>query len=248
MDLGKYSLIVIKVGTNAIMDEDGIKKAFLTSLVGEVNSLLSLGKRVVIVSSGAIGFGKKKINFSQTKADIKAQQGLAAVGQIGLMNEYLKRFEAVGIEGAQVLLSQHDLLNASCIGNIKNTFDFLLANKIVPIVNENDVVATEELRTNGVFSDNDALAALLARQLGADLLVMLTTKNGLVARDGSIIKTLTDTNEICPMGTTSRDGRGGIYSKINAINSAKCDVFISGPDSFAGFAGGKAKGTFVPSK
>jgi glutamate 5-kinase len=248
MDLGKYSLVIIKVGTNSIMDESGLKKAFLTELAGEVNSLSRMGKRIVIVSSGAIGLGKKKISFTGKATSIKEQQGLAAIGQVSLMKEYLKRLESFGLEGAQVLLSQQDLLNKECFENIKNTFDFLFENKIIPIVNENDVVATAELRTNGVFSDNDALASLLAKQIHANLLVMLTTKNGLIARDGSVIPLLHDTSTICPMGETSRDGRGGIYSKINAINTAGCDVFISGPDTFKGFTEGKAKGTFIPKK
>jgi len=251
MDISKYNLIIIKIGTNSIMDERGIKSEVLSRLVFEVKSLLNMGKKVVIVSSGAIGFGKRKIGFGEKSVSIKEQQGLAAIGQINLMSEYLKRFDTLGICGAQILVSQHDLMNKHCLDNIKNTFDFLFEHKIVPIVNENDVVATEELRINGSFSDNDALAALLAKQIHADLLVMITTKNGLIAKDGSIIKELSDTKLVCPMGETSKDGRGGIHSKLSSIQTATksgCDVFVSGPDSFKGFSEGEAKGTFVKSK
>ncbi|MFA5126151.1 MAG: glutamate 5-kinase [archaeon] len=248
MDISKYDLIIIKVGTNSVMDENGVKNEFLTQLVFEIKSLLEVGKKVVIVTSGAIGFGKRKIGFGKKTANIKEQQGLAAIGQINLMSEYLKRFDNIGICGAQILVSQHDLMNKHCFDNIKNTFDFLFEHKIVPIVNENDVVATEELRINGSFSDNDELAALLAKQIHADLLVMITTKNGLISRDGSVVKNLSDFSMVCPMGETSKDGRGGIYSKLSSIQTATksgCDVFVSGPDSFKGFSEGKSKGTFV---
>jgi len=249
MDIAKYSLIAIKIGTNAIMREGVLDEPYLDMLVNEVALLSKDGKKIILISSGAVGMGKRKINFlSSTKTTIKEQQGLAAIGQIGLMNEYLKRFEGAGLVGAQVLVSQHDFLNKQCLLNIKSTFDFLLEHKIIPIVNENDVVATEELRANGVFSDNDALAALLAKQIGASLLVFITAKGGLVGRNGKIIDTLTKMEQVCVLNEKTNDGRGGIDSKLLAIETALgagCDVFVSGPKGFNGFAKGKAMGTFA---
>ena len=222
MGLSGYSLIVIKVGTNSIMSEGGINKAFLTQLICEVSSLIRKGKKVVIVTSGAIGLGKRKIAFdSAGSATIKEQQGLAAIGQLALMGEYAKRFESVGLECAQILLSQRDLMDEACLANIQGAFDFLLERNIAAVVNENDVVATEELRRNGAFSDNDELAALLSRRLGAGLLVMLTSKNGLIGKDGTVLKTFSRAGELCAMEKSSKDGRGGIGSKLESIAKAK---------------------------
>lgn len=249
MDPKKYSLVVVKVGTNTIMGGTSLRKDFFSALTSEVVKLVRAGKKVVVVSSGAIGLGKRKLSLEPK--NIVEQQGLAAIGQVALMDEYVKRFELEGIGAAQVLVSQHDLLDKKCLNNLKNTLDFLFSHRVVPVVNENDVVATEELRNNGVFSDNDMLAALLAKRIGADLLVMLTSKNGLVARSGEIISELGDFDSVCDMGKSSMDGRGGIHSKISSIKTAVssgCDVFVSGPDSFGGFSGGRARGTFVPSE
>jgi glutamate 5-kinase len=249
MDVSKYKLVVIKIGTNTIIDEHGLRRPFLTEIVSEVTSLLSKGKKVVIVTSGAIGMGKRKL-FIEPKT-VAQQQGLAAIGQTELMNEYMKRFESMGLTCAQLLLSQRDLMEKECLSNLHNTLNFLFEHHSVPIVNENDVVATEELRKEGFFSDNDALSALLSKQINADLLVMLTSKNGLIARDGSVLQNFSNLGQLCQMGESSKDGRGGINSKIKAIqtaNAAKCDVFVSGPSSFKGFSEGKASGTFAQAK
>ena len=243
-----HNLIIIKIGTNVLLSDEGLNKVFLTLLISETASLIRLGKKVILVTSGAVGFGKRILSFAGEKPySIKTQQGLAAVGQVALMGEYAKRFEAVGLECAQILLSQQDLKDFACFANIKNTFDFLLQHNIIAIVNENDVVATEELRQNGVFSDNDALSVLLAKQLHADLLVFLTSKNGLIGKNGEILTHFTCAEELCKM-ESSNDGRGGIDSKLQAIFDARsfgCEVFVSGQESFKGFAEGKAGGTRV---
>jgi glutamate 5-kinase len=210
--------------------------------------LVKKGKKVVIVTSGAIGLGKRKIAFDSAKnASIKEQQGLAAIGQAALMREYAKRFESIGMECAQILLSQRDLMDKNCLANIRGTFEFLFEKNIVAVVNENDVVATDELRRNGAFSDNDALAALLAKQLGANLLIMLTSKNGLIGKDRTVLKTFSCIDELGIIKKNSKDGRGGIGSKLESIAKARtcgCDVFISGQDCFKGFSKGRASGTF----
>ena len=252
MDTSKYDLIILKVGTNTLMNENGINKSFLTNLIFEATELLYRGKKVIIVTSGAIGLGKRKINFQKEKPfDIKTQQGLAAIGQISLIEEYKKRFDAIGVECAQVLLSQRDFTDANCVSNMKNTFDFLFQNKVIAIVNENDVVATEELRKYGAFSDNDSLASLLAKQLNANLLVMLTTKGGLIGKKGEILKELTRENELMQIKVNSNDGRGGIESKLNSINQTNefnCDVYVSGNKNFEGFSKGTSIGTFSKGK
>jgi glutamate 5-kinase len=248
MDISKHELIVIKVGTNVIVDGEDFDKYFFTELISEVTNLVKQNKKVLIVTSGAIGFGKKRI--SCVGETIVEQQGLAAIGQALLMNEYIKRFDSYGIETAQVLLSQQDLLNKECFSNIKNTFNFLFQKGVVAIVNENDVVATSELRKNGVFSDNDSLASLLAVSLNADLLVMLTKTNGLIGKNGEILDNFSKVSDLLDLKTKSSGGRGGIDSKINAILSASragCDVFVSGSSGFSGFSSGKAVGTLTNS-
>jgi glutamate 5-kinase len=249
--ISNSNIILIKVGTNVLMDSTQLNKKFLTELVYETSLLMDSKKRVVIVTSGAIGMGKRKIKFQEETTNIKPQQGLAAIGQIYLMDEYKKRFEALGIECGQVLLSQRDFTDSDCVINIKNTFDFLFEQKIVPIVNENDVVATEELRKNGAFSDNDSLSVLLANQLDAKLLVMLTTKNGLIGKDGEIIIELKNKEELMQMEKNSSDGRGGIDSKLKSIFEAQkfgINVFVTGSESFNKFSKGKAIGTFIKAK
>lgn len=226
-DINNYNLVMIKIGTNTIIKNEEIDKEFLTNLTLKVGELTKSGKKVCIVSSGAVGLGKKATNFNPTL--VKEQQGLAAVGQIKLMHEYQKRFENIGLEVGQVLLSQQDLLNKECLNNIKNAFDFLFEHKIIPIINENDVVATEELRKNGSFSDNDALASLLATKIRTDLLIIITEKGGLVGKNGEILKEFQNTSELAILENT-KGGRGGIESKLQAIELATkngCDCFIT---------------------
>lgn len=228
-----------------ILNNNEINKKFLTMLVNEVSELITKQKKVVIVSSGAIGFGKQKIKCGGET--ISQQQGLAAIGQIGLMKEYVKRFESVGIECAQILISQKDLSEKETLENLKNTLNFLFENKVVAIVNENDVVATEELRKNGYFSDNDGLASLLAEKINSDLLVLLTVKEGILDEKGNIISEVKNLEEIKILSEKSSLGRGGMESKIKAIEIArkKSDVYVGGANNFKGFSEGNSKGTFI---
>jgi glutamate 5-kinase len=251
MDLNNYNKIILKVGTNTLLTENGINRSFLTLLASETAKLIQSGKKIVIVTSGAIGLGKRQINFNKnepiTQFDIKTQQGLAAIGQISLMDEYKKRFDNLGINCAQILLSQRDFEDKTCVNNIKNTFDFLFKQGIIAIVNENDVVATEELRKNGAFSDNDSLASLIANELNAELLIMVTKSGGLIGKDNQILENFTNKNQLLCMEKKSTDGRGGIDSKINAVlktTSIGCDVFILGTKNFQELLNGNSKGTF----
>lgn len=226
-NINNYNLVMIKIGTNTIIKNEELDKEFLTNLVIEVNELTKIGKKVCIISSGAVGLGKKAINFNPKI--VKEQQGLAAVGQIKLMHEYQKRFDGIGLEVGQVLISQQDLKNEECSNNIKNAFDFMFEHKIIPIINENDVVATEELRKNGSFSDNDTLASILATKINADLLIIITEKGGLVGKNGKILEKFENQSELAKL-ENSINGRGGIESKIKAITlSTKngCDCFVT---------------------
>lgn len=245
MNIDNYNLIVIKVGTNTIINNNQINKSFLTNLTSEVFELLKKNKKVIIVSSGAIGFGRKKIDCEGKT--ISEQQGLAAVGQIGLMKEYVKRFELFEIKPAQILISQKDLSELDSLENLKNTLNFLFSKNIVPIVNENDVVATKELRQNGHFSDNDALASILAEKIKADLLVFITQSEGILDSKNKIINEVKNLEEIEIFSTKSPLGRGGMESKINAIKKVikNCDCFVTGEKNFINFSKNKAKGSFI---
>lgn len=245
MEIDKYNLIVIKIGTNTILNNNQINKEFLTTLTSEVKELIKNNKKVVIVSSGAIGFGKQKINCEGKS--VNEQQGLAAVGQIELMKEYVKRFELFDITPAQILISQKDLSEVDSLENLKNTLDFLFSKNIVPIVNENDVVATIELRQNGFFSDNDGLASILAEKISAQLLVFITQSGGILDSKNNIIENITDLNKIEIFKEKSELGRGGMESKIIAIKNAikTCDCFVTGETNFRGFSKGSAKGSFI---
>lgn len=249
MDVSSYDLVIIKIGTNSIIKENELDKDFLHELTHEVNILKKKNKKVVIVTSGAIGIAKTKLKI-QPK-NIKEQQGLSAIGQLMLMQEYVKRFELIGLNAAQILVSQRDLMDKNCLENIKNTFDFLFEQNVVPIVNENDVVSTEELQRNGSFSDNDVLSAILARQLKANLLVLITEKGGLMDEGGKIISKLSDTSKIKDLGTKTVSGRGGIKTKLNAINIAlesNSDVFVMGPKDLSLFESEKEGGTIISAK
>lgn len=249
MDISNYDLMIIKIGTNSIIKENELDKDFLQELTREVNILKKKNKRVVIVSSGAIGIAKLKLGI--VPKNIKEQQGLSAIGQLMLMQEYSKRFELIGLTTAQVLVSQRDLMDKDCLENIKNTFDFLFEQNVVPIVNENDVVSTEELQRNGSFSDNDVLSAILAKQLKANLLVLITEKGGLLDENGKIISHLKDTSMIKDLGTKTVSGRGGIKTKLNAINIAldsAADVFVIGPNDLSLFESEKEGGTLISAK
>lgn len=248
INFDNYKTIIIKVGTNIIIKNGELNKEFLTTLVHEVSELRKKEKNIIIVTSGAIGLGKKKLNY--TPVSVPDQQGLAAVGQLQLMNEYQKRFENVGIECAQILLSQNDLNHKLAFENIKNAFDFLFKHKVIGIVNENDVVATEELRKNGNFSDNDALASHLAEKLQANLLVLLTEKGGLIGKDNKLLEEFTSIDELAVLENT-KGGRGGIDTKIKAIQNARDNgitVLISGSNNLRGFSGGKITGTIAKPK
>jgi len=249
LNIDNYDLMIIKIGTNSIIKENEVDKDFLQELTREVNFLKKKNKKVVIVSSGAIAIAKTKLKI-QPK-NIKEQQGLSAIGQLMLMQEYSKRFELIGLTLAQVLVSQRDLMDKNCLENIKNTFDFLFEQNIIPIVNENDVVSTEELQRNGSFSDNDVLSAILAKQLKANLLVLVTEKGGLLDERGMIIPFLKDTSKVMDLGTKTLSGRGGIVTKLNAINIAQecgADVFVIGPNDLFLFESEKTGGTIISQK
>jgi len=216
-----YKRIVVKVGTNLLTDGKGIKKAFMKSLVDQLSNLHSKGKDVILVSSGAIGVGIKKLGMDRKPTAISEKQAVAAVGQIVLMQAYEAAFSLNSISVAQVLLGQDDIKNKTKNANARNTLNKLLEWKVIPVINENDTVATDEIK----FGDNDTLAGIVGSLVSADMVIILTSVDGIydknpdIHADAKIIKEISDINDaiknINTDGTTSM-GIGGMITKLEA--------------------------------
>ncbi|MFC7058680.1 glutamate 5-kinase [Halovenus salina] len=165
--------VVVKIGTSSVTDEESnLDDDKLDQFVDGVNSLIDRGKEVIVVSSGAIGAGKGRIDPDGDT--IEASQALSTIGQSHLMRRYTESFERYDRSVAQLLLTRHDLNNAERFTNFRNTLETLLEWDVVPIMNENDAVAIEELR----IGDNDMLSASVGVGIDVDLLVTLTDVGG----------------------------------------------------------------------
>jgi glutamate 5-kinase len=165
--------VVVKAGTNSLTDdESNLDDEKVDKLVDDIVSLLDRGKEVILVSSGAVGAGKGRIGYGDQT--VEESQALSTIGQSHLMRRYTESFERYDRKIAQALLTQHDLENPERFTNFKNTVETLLDWDVVPIINENDAIATEEIR----IGDNDMLSASVAIGVNADLLVTLTDVGG----------------------------------------------------------------------
>ena len=177
-------LIVVKVGTRVLTGADGLlDTARIESLGRHFDAILSQGRQVVLVSSGAVGAGMGRMGLTQRPQELAHLQAVAAIGQSCLIEAYERALRAQGRHAAQVLLVADDLKDRARYLNIRNTLRALLDYGAIPIINENDTVSVEELRTS--FGDNDRLAALVATLLGAPLLVLLSDVEGLFDRHPS---------------------------------------------------------------
>ena len=174
--ISKAKRIVIKIGTSNLTDKSyRLEPRKVEKLAKEISELKSQDKEVIVVTSGAIGAGIGKLDLKQRPRDIKVLQATAAVGQSVLMSTYDSYFARFGQTIAQVLLTYGDFVNRQRYLNIRNTLITLLKSGVIPIINENDTVAVDELK----FGDNDTLSALVASNLGADLLILLSDIDGL---------------------------------------------------------------------
>jgi glutamate 5-kinase len=174
--LGRSKRIVVKVGSAVLTGEDGLNLSIMENLAQEISFLNKSGKEVILVSSGAVAAGKKRLGLqTNRKLELKEKQGAAAVGQSRLMRFYEDIFDRLGYKVAQVLLTHDDLSNRNRYLNVRNTILTLLEWDIIPIINENDTVSVEELR----FGDNDTLGALLTNLTEADLFICLTDVDSL---------------------------------------------------------------------
>ena len=218
--LKSVSRLVVKFGTGVLTDSRKlIDPAQLEQLVAQIAALKKSGKEVVLVTSGAVGAGMSALGYESRPTNLAEKQACAAVGQSRLMASYDKLFSAHGLVVAQVLLTHEDLEHHERHLNARNTLVTLLQRDVVPIINENDAVSFTEIK----FGDNDTLSALVAALLPADLLVILTTVDGVIENFGkknpktiSVIEKIDDAIEKMAGGTTSATAVGGMKSKIEA--------------------------------
>jgi glutamate 5-kinase len=218
---------IVKVGTRVLTTDDGLlNQERVAGLVEELNMLMQAGRKVCLVSSGAVGAGMGRLGLKQRPADLSRLQAVAAVGQTALVEAYDRSLRAHGRHAAQILLTADDLDNRARYLNIRNTLLTLLELGAVPIINENDSVSTEELQTT--FGDNDRLAAIVTNLIRAPLLVLLSDVEGLYDGDpanagSKVISTVTHLDDA--VWSLVRDkatglSKGGMASKLEAARLA----------------------------
>lgn len=218
--------IVVKVGTSSLIYPNGaINFETFDQLAYTLSALNNQGKELILVSSGAIGVGLNKMHLKKRPTEIGAQQALAAIGQSELMTLFTQRFNHYMTNIAQVLLT-HDIFDYPKSDQfVMNTFNCLLNDNVIPIVNENDTVATDELDHKTTFGDNDQLSAIVASHVNADLLVVLSDINGFYDRNPKKFTNANLINQVSKIddedfsvagGTGSRFGTGGMRTKLLA--------------------------------
>ncbi|MBW2646060.1 MAG: glutamate 5-kinase [Deltaproteobacteria bacterium] len=220
--ISRVRRVVVKVGSGVLTKDLDLNTEIINRLAAEICWLIQTkGVEVLLVSSGAIASGLKKVGLSSHPADIPKKQATAAVGQSRLIMEYEKAFERCGQKVAQILLTMDDLSNRRRYLNARNTLYTLLGWDIVPIINENDTVVVKEIK----FGDNDTLSAMITHLMDADLLINLTDIDGLHDKDPRVnsdatlfplVRTIDRTLEKAACKTPGAVGTGGMYSKVQA--------------------------------
>ena len=229
--------IVIKVGSSLLVEDKlgAIKKKWFASFIEDIIELRKLGKTVIIVSSGAINLGRKILNLKDNDLTLEQEQAAASVGQIELSKEYQEHFKFKGFICSQVLITLDDFTNRRRYLNCKSTLKTLLNLGVIPIVNENDTVATDEIR----YGDNDRLAAQVASICDSDLLILLSDIDGLYtespkkSKDAEhipFISEITEEIELMAKGPENDFSHGGMKTKIEAAKvttSVGCNLIIA---------------------
>lgn len=235
--------VVIKIGTSTITHTDTghLNLVKLEKFVRILTDIHNQNKELIIVSSGAIGAGRKALGIQGKPSTLPMKQACAAVGQARLMMIYQKLFAEYNQTIAQILVTKNVVTNGISRINAVNTIQELLAMGVIPIVNENDVVSTDQI-LDGNFGDNDTLSALVAKMIGADLLVLLSDIDGLYTDDPrsnpdarfiSCVEKIDDELLSCAKGPESGFGTGGMTTKLAAAeiaNGAGTDMVIANGD------------------
>jgi glutamate 5-kinase len=247
--------IVVKVGSSLVTNQgQGLDHDALTRWAGQIAELKKMGKEIVLVSSGAIAEGIQRLGWKKRPHAVHELQAAAAVGQMGLVQAYESCFRKHGLHAAQILLTHEDLSDRRRYLNARSTLITLLGMNVIPVINENDTVATDEIR----FGDNDTLGALVTNLIEGSVLVILTDQSGLFTADprkdpdAKLVeegRAGDPTLETMAGGAGSDIGRGGMLTKVmaarRAARSGAHTVIASGhePDVLIMLAQGKAIGT-----
>ncbi len=234
--LGSQSRLVVKVGSSLLIRDDGaLDSDWLQTLIADIAELRQGGSDVLIVSSGAVALGASLLGINRRRARLPQLQAAAAAGQVSLVNAYETGLRSFGIGTAQVLLTRGDTEDRRRFLNARATLSELLERRVVPVVNENDTVSTDEIR----YGDNDRLAARVAQLVMADALVLLSDVDGLYDRDPRIDRGSThiaeveriDERTLAMAGETRTDtGSGGMATKVQAARIAThagCETFVT---------------------
>ena len=226
-NFSKAKRIVVKIGTNILTKGSGVDAAYVRRIAGQISALLKTDRQVVIVSSGAIGMGRGQFAPSGKVKDIEMRQAYAAIGQPLLMAQWRKSFLRYGVTVAQVLVTAEVLNHRKTYLNLRNSVETLLKLSVVPVLNENDSVSTDEI--GSAFGDNDTLSALVASKIDADVLIMLSDIDALYDKDP---RKSADANAIPAVYEITADiirsagprgsglGTGGMKTKIQAAKIA----------------------------
>ena len=246
--------VVVKVGTHAIAAKSGRPDyAALRRLVSQLSALRQAGHEIVFVSSGAVAAGVEALGLKARPTDVNDIQMCAAVGQARFIYEYERLFAAHGEKIGQLLLTHYDFEDRRRSQNVKKALERLVHSHIVPIVNENDVVADEELKGR-TFGDNDWLSFLIAKLVKADTLILLTTVDGLLDVKGARIPEVLNFRHVMQLvraGEKGKLSKGGMDSKLRAVKAA----VLAGIDTYIAngrkavlkpLLAGKSVGTFFP--
>ena len=232
--------IVVKIGSSTITHEEtnNLNLIKMEKLVRILADLHNQGKEVVVVSSGAIAVGRQAVGMIKRPTEVEEKQACAAVGQAKLMMVYQKLFGEYNQLTAQILMTKYTMINDISRKNAQNTFQELLNMGVIPIVNENDTVSTDEVR----FGDNDTLSAIVAALIGADLLILMSDIDGLYTDDPhnnpdakfiEYVDRITPELENMGKGSASDVGTGGMATKISAAkiaNDSGADMVIANGD------------------
>lgn len=235
----------MKVGSRVLSEDPDLPE----KLAREFEILVQRGKSPILVSSGAVALGMQRLGLKTRPTEVSWLQAAASAGQSVLMRKYDEAFAARGLTSAQVLLTHADLADRTRLNNARGALGALLEAKAIPIINENDVVATEELR----FSDNDQLSAMVAPLVGADALVLLTDVEGVLDESGNRIPVMLDSSAFVDRGARpGAVGRGGMASKFESALKARragAAVVIASarhPETISRILDGEDFGTYFP--
>ena len=242
--LAKVKKVLIKIGSGVLTGKEGLDLDIIDQLVDDIAELKKEGRHIVMVSSGAVASGRHRMGITRKLKNVPEKQAAAAIGQGRLMRVYSNAFGRHGINVAQMLLTMSDLTERHRFINVRNTLSQLLEWGVVPIINENDTVAVDEIK----FGDNDNLAAMMANLIGADLLINLTNTDGFYdcnpkthkkAKPIRLVREITPDIEAAATADADPVGTGGMKSKIMAAQK----VTVCGIPCV--IASGKKKGVFA---